>query len=221
MIKRISTILLLMLIFPLSVSAGNLKPLGNLNNTQNIENNGNNENNQNNGKIDIIKLNVSTDNKFNDKEFLKHSWDHIKGQPSDNALNLLMFSYHTRKDRDQMNESNKLVNIDYDGYTLGTYNNSYHHQTYFAGITRKVYEKGLPAGINMDLNYKLMALYGYRHYEFNIGGVTPLIVPVIGFSKGLFGVDFIASPGKTVTFATNFRINLPENKTNQKAILLK
>jgi len=208
--KFFPAILFLILILPLSATAQSLNVLDNSKTPQNS------------GKIDVIKLNISSGNKFDNKTFLKKSWTYIKGAPADNALDLLMFSYHTRKDRDQMNQSNKLAAIDYDGYTAGTYNNSYHHQTYYGGIDRKVFQKDLPAGFNMNLNYKLMALYGYRHYEFNIGGITPIIIPVIGFSKGLFGVDFLASPGKTITFATNFRINLPESKkTDQKTILLK
>ena len=179
----------------------------------------NNINDNDNGKIDIIKLNISTNKKLKDKQFLKDSWEFVKGEPGDNALNLLMFSYHTREDRDQMNESNKLVAIDLDGYTLGTYNNSYHSQTYYAGITRKIYKKNLLQDINMDFKYKLMALHGYEHYEFNIGGITPLIVPMIGISKGLIGVDFLISPGRTVTFATTFRVNLPEKKSIEKNVL--
>lgn len=169
--------------------------------------------NSENKKVNIIKLNVETNKKFKtNNQFLKNSWEHIKGQPSDNALNLLMFSYHTRSDRDQMNESNKILGLDYKGYCIGTYNNSYHTQTYYAGITRKVYEKKLPSGIDIDVNYKLMALRGYKYYEFNVGGFTPLIVPELAFSKGLLGVNFLLSPGKTVTFATNFKVNLPKSK---------
>ena len=192
-------ILILMILCPMPVLSKDLQI------ANNIDTN-------NNGKIDIIKLNISTNKKLKEKQFLKNSWEFIKGEPGDNALNLLMFSYHTREDRDQMNESNKLVAIDYDGYTLGTYNNSYHTQTYYAGITRKLYEKNLPEGVNMDFKYKLMALHGYENYEFNIAGITPLIVPMIGISKGLVGIDFLISPGRTVTFATTFRVNLPENK---------
>lgn len=169
----------------------------------------------NNEKVNIIKLNIETNKKLkDDKKFLKNSWEYVKGKPSDNALNLLMFSYHTRSDRDLMNESNKLVGLDYNGYCIGTYNNSYHSQTYYAGITRKVYEKKLPVGVNMDVNYKLMAMKGYQRYEFNVGGITPLIVPEVAFSKGLLGVNFLLSPGKTITFATNFKVNLPKSKFN-------
>jgi len=70
----------------------------------------------------------------------------------------------------------------------------------------------------MDFKYKLMAMHGYERYEFNIGGITPLIVPVIGISKGLVGVDFLISPGRTVTFATTFRVNLPEKKSIKKNV---
>ena len=197
--KKIFFLLLITIFYPLSVFANDLVPEDINSNTGN-------------GKFDIIKLNVETNKKLKDKQFLKNSWEFVKGVPSQNSLDLIMFSYHTRKDRAEMNESNKLVGIDLNGYTLGTYNNSYHSQTYYAGITRKIFEKELPAGVNMDLNYKLMAMRGYQRYEFNIGGITPLIVPVLGFSKGPIGIDFLASPGKTVTFATNFRINLPKSK---------
>jgi len=199
-------ILMIMTLFPVRVLSKELQLANNINDNDN-------------GKIDIIKLNISTNKKLKDKQFLKDSWEFVKGEPGDNALNLLMFSYHTREDRDQMNESNKLVAIDLDGYTLGTYNNSYHSQTYYAGITRKIYKKNLLQDINMDFKYKLMALHGYEHYEFNIGGITPLIVPMIGISKGLIGVDFLISPGRTVTFATTFRVNLPEKKSIKKNVL--
>ena len=205
--KKITILILILLIFcPAQVISKELQLANNINNNDN-------------GKIDIIKLNVSTTKKLRDKQFLKNSWEFVKGEPGDNALNLLMFSYHTREDRDQMNESNKLVAIDLDGYTLGTYNNSYHTQTYYAGITRKIYEKKLLQDVNMDFKYKLMALHGYENYEFNIGGITPLIVPMIGISKGLIGVDFLISPGRTVTFATTFRVNLPEKKSIKKNVL--
>ncbi|HIH33388.1 MAG TPA: hypothetical protein HA227_04005 [Candidatus Diapherotrites archaeon] len=198
-------ILMIMIIYPVPVLSKELQLANNVDNSEN-------------GKLGVIKLNVSTNKKLKDKQFLKNSWEFVKGEPSDNALNLLMFSYHTREDRDQMNESNKLVAIDLDGYTLGTYNNSYHSQTYYAGITRKIYEKNLPEDVNMDFKYKLMAMHGYERYEFNIGGITPLIVPVIGISKGLVGVDFLISPGRTVTFATTFRVNLPEKKSIKKNV---
>lgn len=200
-------ILILMILCPIPALSQDLQIANNIDTSDN-----------GNGKIDIIKLNVSTNKKLKEQQFLKNSWEFVKGEPGDNALNLLMFSYHTREDRDQMNESNKLVAIDLDGYTLGTYNNSYHTQTYYAGITRKLYEKKLPEDVNMDFKYKLMALHGYENYEFNIAGITPLIVPVIGITKGLVGVDFLISPGRTVTFATTFRVNLPEKSSIKKNV---
>jgi len=159
-----------------------------------------------NKNTDKNKTNRDSNNLFKSNSY--KNWEFVKGQPVDDSIMLDMFSYHTRPDRDQMNESNKLAAIDFKGYSVGTFNNSYHIQTYYAGISRKVFEKKLPLGINFDCKYKLIALHGYARFEPDIKGITPLIIPMIGFSRGYMGIDFLASPGKTITFATNFRINL-------------
>lgn len=164
----------------------------------------------NNVSGNILKSGVSSSHKLNENNLWGKSWKLIKGQPIDDSILLGMYSYHTRKDRDQMNESNNLAAIDFKGYSLGTFNNSYHVQTYYVGIGRKVYEYELPYGVNMDLKYRLVAFHGYSRYEPDIAGITPTVIPMLGFSKGHLGVDFLISPGKTVTFATNLRINFKQ-----------
>lgn len=164
----------------------------------------------------VLKSTISSSRNFNkDGQFWQRTWTTLKGKPTEDALLLGMFSYHTRSDRDELNESNKLGAIDYNGYTLGTFNNSYHTQTYYVGLSRKIYEQQLPGDVDFKLKYKLVALHGYEREEPDIAGITPTVIPMIGFTKGYIGVDFLASPGRTVTFATNFRINLKDNK-NQK-----
>ncbi|HSA06281.1 MAG TPA: hypothetical protein P5556_03805 [Candidatus Gastranaerophilales bacterium] len=139
---------------------------------------------------------------------LQKLWNVAKGKPSKDAINLGMFSYHTMETRDQLNESNKLLGLDYKGYSVGTFNNSYHVQTYYAGISRQVYEKELPGNNSMQLKYKLIGMHGYERFEPDLFGITPIIIPVLGFDNKYLGVDFLISPGKTLTFATNFRINI-------------
>jgi hypothetical protein len=165
------------------------------------------EDSNDNGKF---KLTVTTEEGFEKKGFWSNTGHFLKGKKGDDCVNFLMFSRHTMNNRDELNESNKLFSIDYNGYTFGTFNNSYHTQSYYVGITRKILERELAQGYKMDLKYKLMILRGYKYEEPDLAGFTPNIVPIIGFSKGLLGVDFLISPGKTATFATTFRINLEE-----------
>lgn len=159
----------------------------------------------------------SNKHKVKDKRnIFKRSWSFIKGKPADSSLLLGMFSYHTMEGRENLNETNNLAGVDCKGYTLGTFNNSYRVQTYYAGLSRKVYKQELLGGVDVDFKYKFVALYGYRDYEPDVLGITPNIIPMLGFTKGHVGIDFLVSPGKTLTFATNFRINLDNPKNNQK-----
>ncbi len=141
---------------------------------------------------------------------LSRVWHVIKGKPSKNAILLGMFSYHTMKERRQLNQSNKLAAIEYKGYSIGTFYNSYHVQTYYVGLSRKLYDIKLPWDSSMQLKYRVVAMHGYQRYEPDLFGITPTVVPVIGFTNKHFGVDFLVSMGKTLTFATNFRVNIDD-----------
>ena len=170
----------------------------------------NNEESHYDKEINLIKSTVVTNRREKNKEgsLFSRSWNFIKGKPADTSVLLGMFSYHTMEGRENLNETNNLAGVDCKGYTFGTFNNSYHVQTYYAGLSRKVKKIELFGGIDMDLKYKVVALYGYKDYEPDVLGITPNIIPMMGFTKGLVGIDFLVSPGRTLTFATNFRVNV-------------
>jgi len=165
------------------------------------------------GKIDFIQMEVNKDvdlkKEITKEGFFKDSLHFLKGVPVDNSIMMLMYSYHTRGDREELNESNKLAAIDLAGYSIGTFNNSYHVQSYYIGIGRKIYDLKLPKNFDMDFKYRFVILRGYRRYEPDLGGFTPTIIPMVGFTKKQVGIDFLLSAGKTMTFATNLRYNLP------------
>lgn len=163
---------------------------------------------QKSGQIDVLKLNAS----IKEKGLWEKSWTFVKGKPIDDSLLLGMFSHHTSEHRSEYNESNKLLGLDYKGYSAGTFNNSRRKQTYYAGISRKLYEHNLPANFKFDMKYKLVGLHGYQDSYPDILGITPVIMPMFGISKGYAGADFMIVPDDKPVFVVNFRINLPDLK---------
>ena len=125
------------------------------------------------GKVELdtnepIQLNneekaFAEDAKSNSPEpFLKRTWDFVRGKPIDDSILLGMFSWHTSNDRDEYNETNNLLGIDYKGYSVGYFNNSYYNDTYYAGISRKIYEYRINKEIKLDVKYKLIGMHGYQ-----------------------------------------------------------
>ncbi len=70
---------------------------------------------------EIIKLNVSKDK----RSVLEKSWKILKGKPIDNSILIGMFSYHSMTHNGQYNGTNRLIGIDYNGYSAGTFRNSW------------------------------------------------------------------------------------------------
>ena len=125
-----------------------------------------------------------------------------------NSVLLGMFSHHTSESH--YNGTQNLIGLDYKGYSLGTFNNSYDHQTTYAGICRQLYEKHLTKNVTFDAKYKAVIMYGYKEKYPDFIGLTPLIMPMFGLSWGNSGFDFIAIPSDRPIFTINFRYNLPE-----------
>ncbi len=156
-------------------------------------------------------LRISKDKKpLNNKKSGK-IWAFIKGKPINNSVLLGMFSHHTSKN-DEHNETHNLIGLDYKGYSIGTFKNSFSDQTFYAGISRKLYEKKLTEKFKFDIKYKLIGLHGYGDRYPNIGGITPVIMPVIGFTRNNTGIDFIIIPDDKPTFTFNFRYDIPKEK---------
>ena len=153
-------------------------------------------------QIDFLKLNISKD----EKAFLKKSWTAIKGQPTDDSLLLGMFSDHTGEQG--FNQTNRLIGIDYKGDSIGTFRNSFYTQTYYAGISRKIYQSSVFGDTKFDVKYKLVGMHGYQDHYPALLGITPIIMPMFGFTKNHCGTDFMIIPSKKPIFVVNFRVNL-------------
>lgn len=138
-------------------------------------------------------------------------WHFAKGKAMDDSLVLGMWSYHVSPKRDLYNETNNMFGIEYKGYAVNTFKNSYHNQTYFAGVSRKLWSKQLSKNIRMNVNYKAGLMHGYKDKYPNVAGITPLILPQIGFFYKKVGFDLMIIPDITrPIFCGSFRVGIPK-----------
>jgi hypothetical protein len=143
--------------------------------------------------------------------FKAKAWKFAKGKKQDDSLILGMQSHHFGvTNRHDFNEKNNMYGVEYKGYTASTFKNSFNEQSYFAGITRKVWEKKFNKYVGVDLQYKAGALYGYGSRYPNLGGVTPVVLPYIGFNFMKVGFDLLVIPSNRPILAGSFRIGIPK-----------
>ncbi len=135
-------------------------------------------------------------------------WISWWGVPAKDALLLGMWSLHTSPDRHERNTTQNLVGLQYKGYFASTLKNSYYKQSYFAGIVRTVYLKGLARDVDFDISYKAGLIWGYQDHYPNVGGFTPLAFPTFGLTYRRFGVDFEIFPSEHPVFSINLRFNI-------------
>ena len=138
------------------------------------------------------------------------TWEWMKGCRDGDALYLDMRSLHldhTGEFGDKSaNENNQLLGIQIYGFDAGTFVNSHRERSYFLGLSRTVYTKGLGTDTNMDFGYKVGALYGYGKDLPNIGGFCPLVFPTVTFTYKRVGIEFGATP--VGVLAASFRIDI-------------
>jgi len=143
-------------------------------------------------------------------------WKFVKGKPVKDSVILGMWSKHTSENRHKYNETNEMYALQYKGFVVGTFKNSYYNRTYIAGVARKVLEKEFNKDTTIDLQYKAGFMHGYKDKYPNVAGVTPVILPVIGVNYKLLGVDFLIIPSDKPIFTGSFRLNAPQFKNRNK-----
>jgi len=161
-------------------------------------------------RLQLFKLRVSnelTDGMVEPGTFLK-TWKYVKGKPTQSAILGGMWSVHTSNHKDEMCGENNLLGIDYNGYTIGTFKNSYRNQTVFIGLGRTVYTLHVAKGLNVDFKYRIGAIHGYKDKYPNIVGVSPLAYPLLGVNYKKIGTDITIIPSDRPIFASSLRYNL-------------
>lgn len=138
----------------------------------------------------------------------KAFWEWFKGEPAYDALLLGMWSWHVNYDH-EINGTNDLLGMQYAGYLLGTFRNSYSQRSYMAGVARRVWAKTIYKDFGVDFQYKAGIFKGYGDKYPNVGGWTPIILPIIGFNYKTSGVDMWIIPSDRPIFVWNLRFGLP------------
>lgn len=139
-------------------------------------------------------------------EKLHKAWTIIKGRPAQNAVLLGMQSAHTSGKH--YNQSNKLIGIQYKGYTYGHFSNSYYKDSYYIGVARNIYNKKIYKDFSVGLQYKAGILHGYGDKYPNVGGFSPAIIPAVEFNYKAWGVDITVIPSDHPIFAGSMRLNV-------------
>jgi len=161
-------------------------------------------------RLQLFKLRISNGlpEKVTEPGTLLKSWKYIKGKPTNSAVLGGMWSMHTSNHKDELCGENNLLGIDYKGYSIGTFKNSYRNQSVFAGLSRTVYTLRIAKSLNVDFKYRVGAIYGYKDKYPNVLGVSPLAYPLIGFNYKRIGTDLTIIPSDRPIFASSFRVNL-------------
>jgi len=125
------------------------------------------------------------------------------GDPARDAVLLGLWSKHFHSTDDYRTRHN-LVGIQYQGYFLATFANSYSRQIYAAGAARTIFEKDLGRHWRLDAGYRIGPMYGYREGAPNLAGLSVLPVGCIGLTYHRIGIDLNLVPGNALS--VNFRI---------------
>lgn len=110
------------------------------------------------------------------------------------------------RDQPQPNNMNYLVSINYKTFIIGTFNNSLHHQVYYAGINRDFFNYK-----KLTLNYMFGIMHGYGNFLQDTLGPTlgndpgPLLAFNIRYNL-VKNVDFFSSYfGVGILFGASYR----------------
>jgi hypothetical protein len=97
------------------------------------------------------------------------------GAPEPSALYLGMWSTHlTDPDLDVAN--NWLIGLNFRGYFLGTFMNSYDKRSWATGVERRIFSLGKQNQLNASLGYRLGLMTGYEDRFTPFFGNSPIIV---------------------------------------------
>lgn len=150
--------------------------------------------------------------------FSKAKWEKwkpiIKGEPAYDSLLIGMQAVHTDPHREDRNNTNNMLGLQYGGIAVGRFVNSWHNETCFLVASRRVWKKQFTKNVFLDLQYKAGVMHGYLDKApVRLGWIEPIILPVIGLNYKNSGADFWVIPSNYPVFAVNFRIGIPEAAT--------
>jgi hypothetical protein len=138
----------------------------------------------------------------------KSLWTSIKGVTPHDALFFEMLTLHLKPSSLKIrNWHTQLLALQYKGFFVGTFINSFYNRTYTLGLARQVYSKE-SGYIYYNAGYRLGLLYGYTDHQAplsNISPVIPLIQPYINISiKDTFGLELSIAADPSISLFLYF-----------------
>jgi hypothetical protein len=131
----------------------------------------------------------------------------LKGQAAPTSIPLGMWARHFGT-TEHFRDTNNLIGLQYNGFFLGTFANSYSQQTIYGGISRVLYRKEFFFHqFQYSLGYRVGPLWGYRVRPSvvpNIDGFTflPMLINTLNFHW--IGADFNIVPGNSLSINLRF-----------------
>ncbi|MDA7742324.1 hypothetical protein N8865_01800 [Francisellaceae bacterium] len=136
-------------------------------------------------------------------------WDKVWGVTPANQIFAGMWVLHfNQSSRKEDNWQANLLGVQYDGFFVVTFNNSFYDQSLAAGFGRQVYQTKMSENTLFSTGYRLGGIYGYDDRIGDIGKYTP-IIPFAQFYADFqyknFGIELsymgvIATAGFYMTF---------------------
>lgn len=138
---------------------------------------------------------------------LLFSCSHVKAEEKPVTVHAFMFSQHFDGTADQLNQDNNLLGVEWDGYFIETFENSFEEETFYVGrLERNVYN----FTDKFSFGFSWGIIDGYS--RINGGKPIPIIMPMLSykFDSG-YGIDVSCIPeadedkiGKFIVCAIQF-----------------
>ena len=135
--------------------------------------------------------------------------EHKENQTQQWGIMLGLFTRHVSPSKNT-NDDTELLGLSYSDWVVQTFSNSYHERSFFGGKRFHTKKMGHPRNQNFFIQGNLYAglLQGYGDRFPNFDGITPVVMPTVGFGykKTAIEVLYVPTPsGGVFTSVFTFR----------------
>ena len=136
-------------------------------------------------------------------------FEYLEGTTPKDQLFLGMFTYHfTEKSRSTRNWQQDLIGLQYNGFFLATFENSFYNRSWVAGIAREIFSSTISNNWTFITGYRLGGVYGYNEGEAPFANYSPVVPVVELFAQSTFrehfGVELMLTTSISLGFFYQF-----------------
>ena len=116
-----------------------------------------------------------------------------------------LFTRHVSPSKNT-NDDTKLLGLSYSDWVVQTFSNSHHKRSFFGGKRFHTKKLGHPRNQNFFIQGNLYTglLHGYGDRFPNIGGITPVALPTVGFGYKKTAIEVLYVPTPSGGVFTSF-----------------